>query len=456
MRLVTINPATGQTVRTYPELTASEINTKLEAARSAFSKHRLSPLPERAEKLNRLAALFDAAQDELSRLAALEMGKPLAQGRAEAAKCADACCYYAEHGATMLRDERIDERSFVRHDPLGVVLALMPWNFPFWQVVRCAVPALMAGNVVLLKHADNTPQCGARLEDIFLHAGFAPGCFQYLAVPVTGVKALIDDSRVDAVSLTGSVEAGRQVAAAAGARIKPVVLELGGSDPCIILPSANLKEAVAAAVQSRTQNAGQSCIAAKRIIVHNAVYDQVTGALVAAFQALQVGDPLAPETEVGPIAQARGLEALERQVHDALQAGATLLTGGRRLDLPGFFFPPTLLAGLPPEAAVAREEFFGPVALLFRARDLGHALAIANDTSFGLAASIWTRDDAEQQRAIAELEAGQVFINAVVASSSELPFGGVKQSGYGRELGVAGLRAFVNAKSVRFGKPVAS
>jgi succinate-semialdehyde dehydrogenase/glutarate-semialdehyde dehydrogenase len=451
MLLTTTNPATGKLVRTFPELTAAEIDARLNAARSAFLEYHRCPSAHRAEKLTRLAELFDAAQDELAHLAALEMGKPLAQGRAEAAKCADGCRYYAEHGPALLRDERIDDLSFVRHDPLGVVLALMPWNFPFWQVVRCAVPALLAGNVVLLKHADNTPQCGARLEELFHNAGFEPGCFQYLAVPVAGVQALIEDSRIDAVSLTGSVEAGRQVAAAAGARIKPVVLELGGSDPFIILPSADLRKAVAAALQSRTQNAGQSCIAAKRIIVHEAVYDQVAAALAAAFRALRVGDPLDLGTDVGPIARARGLESLERQVTEAIRAGARVLAGGRRLDRPGFFFEPTLLAGLPPESPLAREEIFGPVALLFRARDLEHALVLANDTPFGLAASVWTNEPGEQERAIAAIEAGQVFVNAMVASAAELPFGGIKQSGYGRELGAPGLRAFVNAKSVRFG-----
>ncbi len=451
MPLATTNPATGKLVQTFPELTAAEIDAKLNAARAAFAECRLGAPAHRAKQLKRLAELFDSAQDELARLAALEMGKPVAQGRAEAAKCADACRYYAEHGERLLRDEPIDELSFVRHDPLGVVLALMPWNFPFWQAVRCAAPALLAGNVVLLKHADNTPQCGVRLEELFRDAGFEAG-LQYLAVPVSGVKALIEDRRIDAVSLTGSVEAGRQVAATAGAQIKPVVLELGGSDPFLILPSADLKKAVAAAVQSRTQNAGQSCIAAKRLIVHDAIYDQVAEALASAFRALPVGDPLAPGTEVGPIARASGLEALERQVQAAIQVGARVLTGGHRLDRPGFFFAPTLLDGLAPDSSIAREEIFGPVALLFRARDLDHALALANDTPFGLAASIWTGDQAEQDRCLAEIEAGQVFINAMVASAPELPFGGIKQSGYGRELGAAGLRAFVNAKSVRFGR----
>jgi succinate-semialdehyde dehydrogenase/glutarate-semialdehyde dehydrogenase len=451
MALATINPTTGETVEVFPELTPSEIDAKLNAARAAFHVYRRSSFVDRADKLRRAAALFEAEQDALARLAALEMGKPLAQGRAEAVKCATGSRYFAEHGEGMMADEKIDGHSFVRHEPLGVVLALMPWNFPYWQVVRFAVPALMAGNVALLKHADNTPQCGAALDDLFRRAGFAPGCFQYLAVPVPGVKGLIEDARIDAVTLTGSVAAGRAVAGAAGAKIKRTVLELGGSDPFIVMPSADLDKTVAVAVKARTQNGGQSCIAAKRFIVHEAIYDQFAEAFAKAFRALRVGDPLEPGTDIGPLAQARGLETLERQVRDAVQAGAKILAGGKRLDRAGFFHEPTILAVLPTDLPVYREEFFGPVALLFRARDFAEALALANDTPFGLGASVWTSDAREQERAIAELEVGQVFINTIVASSPELPFGGVKQSGYGRELGAAGLREFVNAKSVRYG-----
>jgi succinate-semialdehyde dehydrogenase/glutarate-semialdehyde dehydrogenase len=451
MALATINPTTGETVEVFPELTPSEIDAKLNAARAAFHVYRRSSFVDRADKLRRAAALFEAEQDALARLAALEMGKPLAQGRAEAVKCATGSRYFAEHGEGMMADEKIDGHSFVRHEPLGVVLALMPWNFPYWQVVRFAVPALMAGNVALLKHADNTPQCGAALDDLFRRAGFAPGCFQYLAVPVPGVKGLIEDARIDAVTLTGSVAAGRAVAGAAGAKIKRTVLELGGSDPFIVMPSADLDKTVAEAVKARTQNGGQSCIAAKRFIVHEAIYDQFAEAFAKAFRALRVGDPLEPGTDIGPLAQARGLETLERQVRDAVQAGAKILAGGKRLDRAGFFHEPTILAVLPTDLPVYREEFFGPVALLFRARDFAEALALANDTPFGLGASVWTSDAREQERAIAELEVGQVFINTIVASSPELPFGGVKQSGYGRELGAAGLREFVNAKSVRYG-----
>ena len=452
MPLATTNPTTGETVRTFPELTPAEIDAKLDAATTAFQKHRRNPLAERAEKLNRAADLFEAEQDRLAQLMALEMGKPLAAGRAEALKCAEGCRYYAAHAGKMLADERLDDRSFIRREPLGPVLALMPWNYPFWQVVRFAAPALMAGNVGLLKHADNVPQCGEALEDLFRRGGFAPGCFQNLAVAVPGVTGLIDDPRIAAVTLTGSVAAGRAVAAAAGAKIKHTVLELGGSDPFLVMPSADFDRTVAEAIKARTQNSGQSCIAAKRFIVHEAVYDRFAEALVAGFRQLRVGDPLDPQTELGPLAQARGLETLERQVREAAQAGAKILTGGHRIGTRGFFYEPTVLAGLPREAPVAREEIFGPVALLFRVSDLDDALALANDTSFGLGASIWTRDESEQQRAIAGLESGQVFVNAMVASSPELPFGGTKLSGYGRELGAAGLHEFVNAKSVRFGR----
>jgi succinate-semialdehyde dehydrogenase/glutarate-semialdehyde dehydrogenase len=451
MPLATINPTTGETVRTFQELTPAEINVKLDTAVTAYRAHRRTPFADRAEKLNRAAQLFEEEQDPLAHLMALEMGKPLAPGRAEAVKCAAACRYYATHAEAMLADEPIDPRSFIRREPTGPVLALMPWNYPLWQVVRFAAPALMAGNVGLLKHADNVPQCGHALEDLFRRAGFPIGCFQYLAVPVEGVTHLIDDPRIAAVTLTGSVAAGRAVAAAAGAKIKRTVLELGGSDPFIVMPSADFDQTVAEAVKARTQNSGQSCIAAKRFIVHESIHDRFAAAMAEAFRALRTGDPLAPETDLGPLAHARGLETLERQVRDAVEAGAKILTGGPRIGQRGFYYEPTVLTGLPRQAAIAREEFFGPVALLFSVRDLDDALALANDTPFGLGASIWTRDGHEQQRAIAELESGQVFINTIVASSPELPFGGTKQSGYGRELGAPGLHEFTNPKSIRHG-----
>ena len=455
MAISTTNPATGEVLSIAHELTADELEAKLALASRAFLTHRRTTFAERAAWLVHAAEIFEAEQDQLAKMMALEMGKPLAQGRAEAMKCAQGCRYYAAHAEHILADEPVGdtgEGSFVRYEPVGIVLACMPWNYPFWQVVRFAAPALMAGNVGLLKHANNVPQCGEALDAIFRHAGFEEGCFQYLSVGVERVEALIEDPRVAAVTLTGSLAAGRAVAVAAGRKIKRTVLELGGSDPFLVMPSADWDKAVREGVKSRTQNAGQSCIAAKRFILHDEIYDRFVERMVAAFQALRVGDPFLPETEIGPLAHARGLEALERQVREAVKAGAKVLTGGHRLPGPGFFYEPTMLADLPRAADVYREEFFGPVALLFRAGNLDEALALANDTPFGLGASVWTRDEAEQRRVIAELETGQVFINEMTASRPELPFGGAKLSGYGRELGAPGPREFMNAKTVRIGK----
>jgi succinate-semialdehyde dehydrogenase/glutarate-semialdehyde dehydrogenase len=455
MPLATINPTTGGTLRIFDELSDRELEAKLDRAARAFRVHRRSTFAERAVHLRHAAEIFEAEQDRLAGLMALEMGKPLTQGRAEAVKSAAGCRYYAEHGERLLADEPLadgDATSFVRYEPIGPVLAVMPWNYPFWQVVRFAAPALMAGNVVLLKHADNVPQCGEALDDLFRRAGFAEGCLQYLSIPVAKVEGVIDDPRVAGVTLTGSLTAGRAVAGAAGRQVKRTVLELGGSDPFLVMPSADWEKVVREGVKSRTQNAGQSCIAVKRFILHDEIYDRFVERMVAAFRNLRVGDPFVPDTEMGPLAHARGREALERQVGEAVKAGAKILTGGNRLPGPGYFYEPTVLAGLPREAAVYREEIFGPVALLFRAGNLDEALAIANDTPFGLGASVWTRDEAEQQRAISELETGQVFINEMTASRPELPFGGAKLSGYGRELGAPGPQGFMNAKTVRIGK----
>ena len=452
MAIATTNPATGEIVRTFAPLTAKELEAKLALAAATFAKHRLSSFAERSEKMVRAAAIFEDEQDGLARLMTLEMGKPLAQARAEAAKCATACRYYAAHAERLLADEKIpdaDGRCFVRFEPLGAVLAVMPWNFPFWQVVRFAVPALMAGNVGLLKHAGNVPQCGLALEELFRRAGFAEGCFQYLAIESNAVARVIEDPRVMAVTLTGSVGAGRAVASIAGKKIKPCVLELGGSDPFVVMPSAPLPETVEQAVKARVQNNGQSCIAAKRFIVHAAVYDEFEKLFTAAFRRLRMGDPLLAETDIGPLAQAQAVDTLEAQVQAAVKSGARVLVGGRRGPGPGFFYEPTILTDITNDNPVAREELFGPVAMLFRARDFDEALEIANSTAFGLGASIWTRDEAEQQRGIRELQAGQVFVNGIVASQPALPFGGIRQSGHGRELGSLGIREFVNAKSVR-------
>jgi len=451
MAIATTNPTTGEIVRKFDPLTAKELEAKLVIAAAAFAKHRLSSFAERSEKMLRAAAIFEDEQDRLAQLMTLEMGKPLAQAKAEAAKCATACRYYAEHAERLLADEKIpdaDGRCFIRFEPIGAVLAVMPWNFPFWQVVRFAAPALMAGNVGLLKHAGNAPQCGLALEELFRRAGFAEGCFQYLAIESKVVAQVIEDPRVMAVTLTGSVGAGRAVAALAGKEIKPTVLELGGSDPFVVMPSAPLSETVKQAVKARVQNNGQSCIAAKRFIVHAAIYDEFEKLFAAAFRRLRMGDPLSPETDIGPLAQKQSVDDLDKLVQQALKIGARMLVGGKRGTGAGFFYEPTILVDVPVDSPVAREEFFGPVALLFRARNLDEALEIANSTPFGLGASIWTRDEAEQQRGIRELQAGQVFVNGIVASQPALPFGGIRHSGYGRELGAAGIRSFVNAKSV--------
>jgi succinate-semialdehyde dehydrogenase/glutarate-semialdehyde dehydrogenase len=451
MPIATINPANGETVRTFPPLSAEALNAKLDLAVTAAQKHRLSFFPERREKMERLADLFGEEQERLARLIALEMGKPLQQGRDEAAKCATACLYYAERAEQMLADEPVPEatgRCSVRFEPLGVLLAIMPWNYPFWQVIRFAAPALMAGNVGLLKHADNVPQCAQALEDLFVRAGFDAGCFQYLAIETETVAALIEDPRIAAVTLTGSVAAGRAVGSVAGKQIKPSVLELGGSDPFIVMPSVPLADTIRQAVRGRVQNSGQSCIAAKRFLVHTKIYDEFERLLIEAFQNLRVGDPFQPDIQVGPLAAARFVDALDHQVQTAVAAGARILVGGKRGTGPGFFYPPTILTNVPADCPIYREELFGPVALLFRVEDLSAAIRLANDSPYGLGASVWTLDQDEQQRAIAELQVGQVFVNSIVASQPALPFGGSKLSGYGRELGLAGLRAFVNAKSI--------
>jgi succinate-semialdehyde dehydrogenase/glutarate-semialdehyde dehydrogenase len=452
MPIATINPTTGETVRTFVPLSDGELEAKLALAEATFQRHRQSSFSERAKKMIAAAEILETEQDRLARLMTLEMGKPLEQARAEAAKCATACRYHAAHAERLLAYEPIPEadgRCFVLFEPLGTVLAVMPWNFPFWQVVRFAAPALMAGNVGLLKHASNVPQCGLALEELFRRAGFAEGCFQYLAIESKTVPRVIEDPRVAAVTLTGSVAAGSAVAAVAGKQIKRSVLELGGSDPFVVMPSAPLAATVEQAVRARVQNNGQSCIAAKRFIVHTDSYDEFEKLFVAAFRRLRVGDPLLPETDIGPLAQAQAVETLEMQVQAGVESGARVLVGGKRGPGPGFFFEPTILAGSPTEGPFSREELFGPVALLFRARDLDEALEIANRSPFGLGASIWTQVEAEQERGIRELQAGQVFVNGIVASQPALPFGGIKQSGYGRELGAFGIREFVNAKSVR-------
>ena len=451
MPITTINPATGETVRTYEAHTPAEIENRLARAAAAFSDYRRTSFPERAAKMTRLTELIESERDDLARLMTIEMGKPIGAARDEAAKCARVCRFYAEHAAEFLADEHVAtdaDESFMRHLPIGCVLAIMPWNFPFWQTFRFLAPALMAGNTGLLKHASNVPTCALAIEDLTRRAGFAEGTFQTLLITSKQVGDLIEDPRIAAVTLTGSEAAGADVACRAGRALKKTVLELGGSDPFIVMPSANLDRAIETAIKSRTINNGQSCIAAKRFIIHTGVYDDFAARFVEGMKALKIGDPLDESTQVGPLATPDILTDLDAQVRRTTDAGARLLTGGERLNRIGNFYPPTVLADIPEGSPADIEELFGPVASLFRVRDIDEAVAVANRTTFGLGSSAWTNDAGEQSRFIDELEAGQTFINAMVASDPRIGFGGVKRSGYGRELGRDGIREFVNIKTV--------
>ncbi|HVB30366.1 MAG TPA: NAD-dependent succinate-semialdehyde dehydrogenase [Gemmatimonadaceae bacterium] len=452
MPIETIDPATGQRVRVFAPHTAADVEQRLARAAAAARAWRDTPTAERARVVARAGARLDDDRERYARLMTLEMGKLIGAARDEAAKCAAACRFYAEHAHTILAPKRVPvdgEQARVEFHPLGVVLAVMPWNFPFWQVIRFAAPALVAGNVALLKHASNVPQCALALEALFADAGAPPGVFQTLLIPSADVAGLLADPRVAAATLTGSEDAGSQVAMTAGRHLKKTVLELGGSDPFIVMPSADLDRAVETAVRARTVNNGQSCIAAKRFIVHEAVADAFTERFVRAMAALIVGHPMDDRTQVGPLASPRLAADLEAQVRRSVELGARVLTGGRRIDGAGSYFQPTVLADVPPGSPAYADELFGPVASLFRARDLDDAIRIANDTRFGLGASAWTRDAAEARRLARDLEAGSVFVNAMVASDPRFPFGGVKTSGYGRELSGFGLREFVNVKTVR-------
>ena len=451
MPIATINPATGQTLRTFEPLTDTELDDKIAHAAKTFQTYRRTPLAQRAAWLLRAAEILEAEQGAFGRLMTTEMGKLVKAGGEEAAKCAWGCRFYAEQAPRMLADtpaQSTATRSFVRYQPLGPILAVMPWNFPFWQVFRLAAPALMAGNVVLLKHASNVPQCALAIEDIIRRAGFPDGSFQTLLIPPGQVQRVLDDPRVAAVSLTGSEQAGRHIAAAAGRQIKKAVLELGGSDPFIVMPSADMPAAIDTAVKARVVNSGQSCIAAKRFIVAEAAADAFERSFIEKMQALKVGDPMDPTTEVGPLATRTTLTDLDDQVRRSIAAGARVLAGGHPLERPGNYYAPTVLTDIEPGSPAYAEELFGPVAALFRVRDAGEAIRIANDTSFGLGSSVWTNDAAERARFIDEIEAGQVFVNGMVVSDPRLPFGGIKNSGYGRELGVYGIREFVNVKTV--------
>jgi succinate-semialdehyde dehydrogenase/glutarate-semialdehyde dehydrogenase len=451
MTIATIDPASGQTIKTFEQMTDAQVEARVRRAAETFRAYRKTSFAERARNMLKAAEILETEKNALGRLMTLEMGKPLRAAVAEAAKCASACRYYAENAQKFLADEVVEtsaRRSFIRYLPIGPVLAVMPWNFPFWQVIRFAAPALMAGNVGLLKHASNVPQCAIKIEEIFLAAGFPDGAFQTLLIGSQRVDALLADPRIVAATLTGSEQAGIQVGMGAARRIKKVVLELGGSDPFIVMPSADLDAAVATAVEARIINNGQSCIAAKRFIVAESIADAFERKFVSRMEALVIGDPLDDRTELGPLATADAVVSLDADVHRTIDAGAKLLTGGRPLPRPGNFYAPTVLANIPKNSPAYQEEFFGPVASMFRVKDLDEAIRIANDTRFGLGASAWTQDDGERERFINELEAGMVFINKMVASDPRVPFGGVKQSGYGRELGVHGIREFTNIKTV--------
>ena len=449
--IASVNPATGATLRAFDALTGAQIEEKLAGAARAFSSWRRSAFAERRLAMLRAAEILEAEKESLGRIMTLEMGKTLRSAIAEAEKSALGCRYYAEEAERLLADEPIklgSGRAFVTYQPIGAVLAIMPWNFPFWQSFRFLSPALMAGNVGLLKHASNVPQCALAIEDVVRRAGFPEGVFQTLLVGSDAVADVIADPRVAAVTLTGSEPAGSQVASLAGKLIKKSVLELGGSDPFIVMPSADLERAARTAVQARVINNGQSCIAAKRFLVQEDVYDEFERRFVDGMRALRVGDPMDAATDVGPLVNAQAVATLADQVRRSAEKGARVLTGGAAIEGPGSYFAPTVLAGITPQCPAYGEEMFGPVAVLFRVRDIGEAIRIANDTEFGLGASVWTADDAERRRFIAEIESGMVFVNAMTASDPRIPFGGVKRSGYGRELAAHGIREFVNIKTV--------
>ncbi len=451
MPIASINPTTGEVIKTFDALTAAQVEMKLQLAVRAFAAFRKLSYNERAQMMTRAADILEAEKDELAALATLEMGKTLDAAKAEVLKSAIGCRYYADNTQKFLADEEVftgAKRSYIHYQPLGVILAVMPWNFPFWQVFRFIAPGLMAGNVGLLKHASNVPQCALKIEEIMLRAGFPVGAFQTLLIGASQVDGLINDPRLAAATLTGSEGAGVQVGVSAARNIKKVVLELGGSDPFIVMPSANLDEAVAWAVKSRIVNNGQSCVAAKRFILAESIADQFEKEFVEKMATLKVGDPMDASTDVGPLATADAVTTLQADIDSSVAAGAKVLTGGKPVGSRGNFYPPTVLTDIPKNSPAYREEFFGPVALLFRVKTVEEAIHLANDTRFGLGASIWTNDPAERDTLVHELEAGMVFVNKMVASDVRIPFGGVKASGHGRELGINGVREFTNIKTV--------
>jgi len=451
MAIATINPATGKVEKTFQPLSDAQIEVKLQTAADTFAKYRRVPFAERAHMMLKAGEILEKEKESFGRVMTTEMGKTFRSAVDEAAKCAWVCRYYAENAEKFLADEIVEttaSRSYIRYQPLGPVLAVMPWNFPFWQVLRFAAPALMAGNVGLLKHASIVPQSALLIEDLFRRAGFPTGAFQTLLIGSNKVDRVLGDPRVMAATLTGSEGAGIEVGVGAAKRIKKVVLELGGSDPFIVMPSANLEVATATAVKARIFNNGQSCIAAKRFVVAEPIAEKFERLFAEKMGALKVGDPFDEKTELGPLSTADGLADLDRDVKKTVEAGAKVLTGGRPLDRPGNFYAPTVLTNIPKGSPAHKEELFGPVASVFRAKDLDDAIQIANDSRFGLGASAWTNDKNERERFINELESGMVFINRMVASDPRIPFGGVKWSGHGRELGAHGIREFTNIKTV--------
>lgn len=452
MGIATINPVTGETIKTFESESASSIQAKLALSQQSFEDYRKTPMSQRSQWLNNAAEILERDKLRFGQMMTTEMGKTIKSAIAEVEKCALVCRYYAEHAAEFLADVPAStdaSKSFVRYQPLGIILAVMPWNFPFWQIFRFGAPALMAGNVGLLKHASNVPQCALAIEEIFREAGFPEGVFQTLLITADQVATIVTDPRVKAATLTGSESAGASLAATAGKELKKVVLELGGSDPFIVLKSADLEAAVSTAVAARMLNNGQSCIAAKRFIVEESIADEFERRFLKKFQALKIGDPMDENTDIGPLATPGILEDLDKLVQACIEQGSKVLIGGKRLsDRPGNFYLPTILTDFPPGTPADQEEFFGPVALLFRVADLDAAIKLANSTSFGLGASAWTKDEDQANRLIDELEAGAVFINGLVKSDPRLPFGGIKRSGYGRELGIQGIQEFVNIKTV--------
>jgi succinate-semialdehyde dehydrogenase/glutarate-semialdehyde dehydrogenase len=457
MGIATTNPATGEVLKIFDPMPERQVDDRIAAAARGFEELRRTSFDQRAGWLRAAADILDAEIDGVARTMTTEMGKTLAAARAEVAKCAAACRFFAAHTEGFLADEPADPeavgaaRAYARYQPLGPVLAIMPWNFPLWQAMRFAAPALMAGNVGLLKHASNVPQTALYLEDLFSRAGFPAGSFQTLLIGAGQVERVLSDQRVRAATLTGSEAAGRAVAAVAGRELKKTVLELGGSDPFVVMPSADLDRAAEVATIARCQNNGQSCIAAKRFLVHAGAYDEFAEAFVARMEALVVGDPMADGTDVGPLATAQGRADVEEQVADAVSRGARVLCGGQRPDRDGWWYPPTVVTGLTPEMRMWSEEVFGPVAGLYRVSSYDHAVEIANGSPFGLGANAWTSDPDEQERFAADLDAGAVFVNGMVTSYPSLPFGGVKSSGYGRELSAHGIREFCNLKTVWVG-----